>query len=192
MDMATKAKGKPRIGTAPKRGYPDLHDHLKTLDEGRAAGHRRSRDRQGHRDASAGALAVPRRHRREGPQGVPLHQRQRRQGQALRHSRSRSACSPANREIYRIGMACDLDKIDETWNRAVAHPIPPRVVETAPCQEIVITGKALDKPGHGPRRAADPDLDAGLGRLALYDARRNTSPRIPRPASRTWASIAAR
>ena len=31
MDMATKAKGKPRVGTAPKRRYPDLHDHLKTL-----------------------------------------------------------------------------------------------------------------------------------------------------------------
>ena len=55
----------------------------------------------------------------------------------------------ANREIYRIGMGCALDKIDETWNRAVAHPIAPRVVENAPCQEIVITGKALDKPGNG-------------------------------------------
>ena len=33
MDMATKAKGKPRIGTAPKRCYPDLHDHLKTLEK---------------------------------------------------------------------------------------------------------------------------------------------------------------
>ena len=37
MDMATKAPGKGggkvRIGTAPKRGYPDLHDHLKTLEK---------------------------------------------------------------------------------------------------------------------------------------------------------------
>ncbi len=29
------------------------------------------------------------------------------------------------------------------------NPIPPRIVENAPCHEIVITGKALDKPGNG-------------------------------------------
>ncbi len=33
--------------------------------------------------------------------------------------------------------------------RATPNPIPPRVVEHAPCHEIVITGKALDKPGNG-------------------------------------------
>ncbi len=54
----------------------------------------------------------------------------------------------ANREIYRLGIGCALDQINETWNRAVAHPIPPRVVATAPCQEIVIAGKALDRKGN--------------------------------------------
>ena len=55
----------------------------------------------------------------------------------------------ANREIYRLGMNCDLDKINQTWIDAMANPIPPNVVTDAPCQEIVIEGKELDKPGKG-------------------------------------------
>ena len=31
----------------------------------------------------------------------------------------------------------------------MAAPIPPRIVEHPPCQEIVITGETLDRPGHG-------------------------------------------
>src|SRR4029453_4234207 len=54
----------------------------------------------------------------------------------------------ASREIYRIGMGCPLDKLTETWNKAIANPIPPRVVENAVCQEIVIAGSELDKPGN--------------------------------------------
>jgi 4-hydroxy-3-polyprenylbenzoate decarboxylase len=55
----------------------------------------------------------------------------------------------ASREIYRVGMGCALDQIEATWGRAVASPIPPHVVESAPCQEIVILGEELDKPGFG-------------------------------------------
>jgi 4-hydroxy-3-polyprenylbenzoate decarboxylase len=55
----------------------------------------------------------------------------------------------ANREIYRIGIGCDLDKINETWSQAMAKPIKPQTVKNAPCHEIVIMGKDLDKPGNG-------------------------------------------
>jgi len=55
----------------------------------------------------------------------------------------------ASREIYRIGMGCELDQINQTWTRAANNPIPPRVVENAPCHEIVIMGDDLDKPGNG-------------------------------------------
>jgi UbiD family decarboxylase len=55
----------------------------------------------------------------------------------------------ASREIYRIGMGCELDQINQTWTRAASNPIPPRVVEDAPCHEIVIMGDDLDKPGNG-------------------------------------------
>ncbi|MGE5523012.1 MAG: UbiD family decarboxylase [Rhodospirillaceae bacterium] len=55
----------------------------------------------------------------------------------------------ASREIYRIGMGCELDEINQTWTRAANHPIAPRLVEHAPCHEIVIMGDDLDKPGNG-------------------------------------------
>jgi 4-hydroxy-3-polyprenylbenzoate decarboxylase len=53
----------------------------------------------------------------------------------------------ANREVYRIGFGQPLDQIGATWVRAMAHPIAPRVVTDAPCQEIVITGAELDIAG---------------------------------------------
>src|SRR5436190_16433089 len=53
----------------------------------------------------------------------------------------------ANRDVYRIGFGQPLDKIGATWVNAMAHPIPPRVVADAPCQEIVIAGAELDAAG---------------------------------------------
>ena len=99
----------------------------------------------------------------------------------------------ANREIYRIGIGCRLDEIDERWVKAaVANPIPPRVVENAPCHEIVITGKALDKPGNGldgiPLPISTPGWDvAPYATLSQY-----ITQATPTPASRTWAITAAR
>jgi len=148
MDMATKAKGKPRPGAAPKRRYPDLHDHLKTL-------------------AKQGLLVTVARAINKDTEMHPLVRWQFRGGIAEKDRKAflfknvtdakgghydipvAVGVLATNREIYSIGMACDLDKIDATWNRAVAKPIAPRVVADAPCQEIVITGKALKKPGNG-------------------------------------------
>ena len=56
----------------------------------------------------------------------------------------------ANREIYRISMGVDrVEDIGPAWTRAVARPIPPRVVESAPCQHIVLTGAEVSAPGRG-------------------------------------------
>ena len=55
----------------------------------------------------------------------------------------------ANAEIYRIGMGVPLNKIGETWRCAIAEPIPPSVVEQAPCQEIVLVGDELRGDGNG-------------------------------------------
>src|SRR3989442_7410219 len=68
----------------------------------------------------------------------------------------------ASREIYRIGMGCALDGINETWNRAMAKPIPPRIVEDAPCHEVLIQGGDLDKPGMGLDGLPIPILTPGL------------------------------
>src|SRR5579875_1572616 len=148
MDMATKSKAKPRVGTAPKRRYPDLHDHLKTLaKEGLLV----TVDRVIDKDTEMHPLV-----RWQFRGGIAEKDRKAFLFNNVRDAKGNRYDIPVavgvlatNRQIYSIGMACDLDKIDETWNRAVAKPIPPKVVETAPCQEIVITGKALDKPGQG-------------------------------------------
>src|SRR5689334_23177023 len=55
----------------------------------------------------------------------------------------------ANRDIYRVGFGKPLDKIGETWLAAMAAPVTPRIVEDAPCQEIIVTGRDLDKDGAG-------------------------------------------
>ena len=46
----------------------------------------------------------------------------------------------ASREIYRIGMNCPLDKINEVWTRAIANPVAPRVVKDAVCHERELKG----------------------------------------------------
>src|SRR5438128_1842488 len=53
----------------------------------------------------------------------------------------------ASREIYRIGMNCPLEKINEVWMRAIAQPIAPKIVDQAPCHDIVIQGAELDRAG---------------------------------------------
>src|SRR5262245_27965916 len=53
----------------------------------------------------------------------------------------------ANREVYRVGFGKPLDQIGQTWLDAMAAPIKPRIVENAPCHEIVVTGRDLDRAG---------------------------------------------
>src|SRR5215471_748169 len=53
-----------------------------------------------------------------------------------------------NPDIYRIGFNKELTEVGPTWLNAMASPIEPRLVDNAPCHEIVITGAELDKPGN--------------------------------------------
>src|SRR5216683_1780905 len=41
----------------------------------------------------------------------------------------------ANREVYRVGFGKPLEDIGETWIKALAHPVAPRLVGDAACQE---------------------------------------------------------
>ena len=148
MDMSTKAKGKPRMGAAPKRSYPDLHDHLRSL---KKAGLLVTVDRDISKDTEMHPLV-----RWQFRGGIPEKDRKAFLFTNVSDAKGRHYDIPVavgvlatNREIYSIGMDCDLDKIDATWNRAVAKPIPPKIVTNAPCQEIIITGKDLKKPGNG-------------------------------------------
>lgn len=55
----------------------------------------------------------------------------------------------ATRKIYSVGMGCKIEDIGKTWSHAIANPIKPTVLKDAPCQEIVVQGKELLKPGNG-------------------------------------------
>jgi 4-hydroxy-3-polyprenylbenzoate decarboxylase len=50
-------------------------------------------------------------------------------------------------EIYAMGMGCPVGDIGDAWMRAITNPIKPVAVESAPCQEVVVTGDALKSEG---------------------------------------------
>jgi UbiD family decarboxylase len=52
-------------------------------------------------------------------------------------------------EIYAVGMGAPVDKIGDVWNRGIASPIEPVHIDNPPCQEVVIQGEDLRKPGGG-------------------------------------------
>ena len=133
---------------APARAYRDLHDHLKALD---AAGLLVTVDRPIDKDSEMHPLV-----RWQFRGGIAEKDRKAFLFTNVIDAKGRKYDIPvvigalaANREIYRLGMGCDLDKINETWNHAIAHPIAPRLVKEAPCHEIVIAGRDLDTPGNG-------------------------------------------
>ncbi len=71
----------------------------------------------------------------------------------------------ANPEIYRIGMNVPaMADIGPAWEHAIRNPIAPRIVETAPCHEVILTGSDLQGPGRGlealPIPISTPGFDA--------------------------------
>jgi UbiD family decarboxylase len=55
----------------------------------------------------------------------------------------------ASPEIYAVGMGRKVEEIGAAWMGAIANPIAPVEVAAAPCQEVVVTGDDLRKPGGG-------------------------------------------
>lgn len=68
----------------------------------------------------------------------------------------------ANREIYSVGMGVPVEQIQAKWDRAIANPIPPRIVNKAVCQEVVIEGDALRGEGNGLDRLPIPISTPGF------------------------------
>jgi 4-hydroxy-3-polyprenylbenzoate decarboxylase len=52
-----------------------------------------------------------------------------------------------SRRIYEIGIGHPLDQLSAAWTRAMGNLIAPRIVDRAHCQQIVIEGGQLDRPG---------------------------------------------
>ncbi len=167
MDAITKPKGKTDV--APKRSYPDLHDHLRALDK---AGLLVKVDRPINKDTEMHPLV-----RWQFRGGIEEKDRKAFLFTNVVDSKGRKYDIPvlvgglaANREIYRIGIGCPFEEIDARWVEASRHPIAPRIVDNAPCHEIVITGIGARQARQRPRRHPAADLDARLGHRALHDA----------------------
>ena len=148
MDAITKPKRKTSVSARPTRAYSDLHDHVRALEK---AGLLIKVDRAINKDTEMHPLV-----RWQFRGGIEEKDRKAFLFINVVDSKKRKYDIPvavgvlaANREIYRIGMGCRLDEIDARWVEAARHPIPPRLVDNAPCHDIVIEGKALDKPGNG-------------------------------------------
>jgi 4-hydroxy-3-polyprenylbenzoate decarboxylase len=67
-------------------------------------------------------------------------------------------------EIYAIGMGRPVAEIEAAWLEAIAKPIAPITVASAPCQEVVIKGDELRRPNGGmkllPVPISTPGYDA--------------------------------
>lgn len=57
------------------------------------------------------------------------------------------ACLAGSREIYAIGLGCEVNEINEKWVEAQLHPRKPVLVDSAPCQEVVHLGRELEEEG---------------------------------------------
>jgi len=150
MDGIAKPKRRPAPGSKRplERSYPDLHDHIRTLEE---AGQLIRVDRAINKDTEMHPLV-----RWQFRGGIAEKDRKAFLFTNVIDSKGRKYDIPvlvgglaANREIYRFGLGCPFEEMDDRWVRAIQNPIAPRIVENAPCHEIVISGKALDKPGNG-------------------------------------------
>jgi UbiD family decarboxylase len=117
--------------------YPDLHQHLKALE---AAGLLVRVERPINKDTEMHPLV-----RWQFRGGIAEKDRKAFLFTNVVDSKGRKYDIPvvvgalaASREIYRIGMGCPLDRINDVWTRAVAKPIAPNVVEKAPCHEMEV------------------------------------------------------
>ena len=141
-----KSAGKASAGKS-ERGYPDLHDHIDAL---RKAGLLIEVDREINKDTEMHPLV-----RWQFRGGVAPEDRKAFLFTNITDSKGRKFDIPVlvcglagNNQIYSMGMGCKIDEIRDRWIKAMNGPIEPKVVSSAPCQEIVYQGDEL-RNGHG-------------------------------------------
>jgi 4-hydroxy-3-polyprenylbenzoate decarboxylase len=143
------------------RGYKDLHEHL---DELRRLGLLLTVDRPIDKDSELHPLV-----RWQFVGGMEEAARKAFLFTNVIDGRGRKYSMPvvvgaiaANREIYAAGMGVPLAEIQARWDRALAHPVPPRMVERAVCHEVVHEGAALQGEGNGLDRLPIPISTPGF------------------------------
>lgn len=131
---------------AHSRGYPDLHEHVLALArEGLLV----LVDEPINKDTEMHPLV-----RWQYRGGIPEPERKAFLFTQPTDSKGRKfACSvlvaglAANRDVYRVGFAKPLEDIGRVWIGAIANPVEPRLVENAPCHDVVTTGDDLEGDG---------------------------------------------
>jgi UbiD family decarboxylase len=148
-------------GAQAARGYADLHEHLAELEK---RGLLLRIDRAVDKDAELHPLV-----RWQFVGGMDEAERKAFLFTNITDGRGRKYDIPvvvgaiaANRAIYSVGMGASLDKIQAKWDDAIAHPVPPRVVASAPCHEVVLQGADLVGEGNGLDRLPIPISTPGF------------------------------
>jgi 4-hydroxy-3-polyprenylbenzoate decarboxylase len=151
--------GEPEVQTAG--GYADLHRHLDAL---RERGLLLEVTRPIDKDAEMHPLV-----RWQFVGGIRESERRAFLFTDVRDGRGRKYDFPvvvgalaATPEIYAVGMGVPLEGIEERWARAIRSPIPPQVVQSAPCQEVVLQGNQLIGEGNGLDRLPIPVSTPGF------------------------------
>src|SRR5258708_5724677 len=131
----------------PERGYHDLHDHIQTL---RNEGLLIQVDRVINKDTEMHPLV-----RWQFRGGIAPEDRRAFLFSNVVDGKGRKFDIPVlvcglagNNRIYSLGMGCAVEEVRDRWMTAMSHPIKPRLVDAAVCQEIVYTGDDLRR-GHG-------------------------------------------
>ena len=149
--------------TTATRGYPDLHEHIEKLDQ---AGLLLRIDQPVNKDTEMHPLV-----RWQFLGGLDEAERKAFLFTNIVDGKGRKFDIPmvvgalaANADIYAVGMGVPVDGIQAKWAHAIANPIPPRMVNEAPCHEIVIEGEDLLGEGNGldalPIPISTPGFDA--------------------------------
>jgi UbiD family decarboxylase len=148
MAEAIKADTKKKDAPLGGRGYPDLQDHLRALEQ---AGLLRVIDAPVNKDTELMTLV-----RWQFRGGIPESERKAFKFTNVTDSLGRSYDMPvvvgalsATPAIYAMGMGVALDQVGLRWRDAVANPIPPVEITDAPCHEVVLTGDDLCGDGKG-------------------------------------------
>jgi 4-hydroxy-3-polyprenylbenzoate decarboxylase len=68
----------------------------------------------------------------------------------------------ASAQIYAVGMGCPIEQIGAAWMHAITHPIPPVLVDSPACQEMIVKADGLLGSGNGLARLPVPVSTPGF------------------------------
>ncbi|MDH3701884.1 MAG: UbiD family decarboxylase [Alphaproteobacteria bacterium] len=145
------------------RSYRDLHDHLAALDK---AGLLVTIDEPVDKDSEMHPLV-----RWQFCGGLAEKDRKAFLFNNITDGKGRTFSMPvvvgalaANQDVYSTGMEVPVGEIGGKWQRAIANPVAPNIVDKAPCHEVVLTGDDLLGEGNGldglPIPVSTPGFDA--------------------------------